>query len=603
MGASMMADLRDPASHPPSADADDHPDSERSSLIPDPVEDVAHGMADSARSVSGQATRTAHAVTSATGQATGQASDQLVELGHAARRDDPRHWRALSACIIAAVATAIDPPILQATSSGVQGALHVAPEAAATLVGVYYLIQAAMMVAGGVLGDVYGIKRVLLIGLASLVISSLVTATASTFPMLVVGSVAMSLSTAVVVPLSLASVLRTFGQRVLPVAIALYLTIQLLASLLAPALANFLFDGFGMGATFVPALAATLLAVTLVKRWLVADAERTRMNRVDALSYALWALGMLALVYGLVAFAGGWGRDHEVAIILGFCGLLWAIARLARGHTPIHVPDLPFRVLGVTLITGAVLGLAQSGSLLQLSNFLKGVQGYGDIASGVAIAPFAFATLIASLAMGAILTRRYRGSAIELHVFRRPITAGLVLVTVSLLLFSLLETDTAYLLIGVALAILGTGASIANVPRTDLLFRSVRSDRVGVAAGLNGSSFLLGGALGNVAVTAVIAVSSAAVWQSDLVAGGMTEDQAAAVYDAAQRATFLFTANPYAEPSYLDVASQVPGWDAVFTAGFTGAMLVLAVITGVTAAVALMGLRKRRVTARVSRMG
>ena len=253
-------------------------------------------------------------------------------------------------------------------------------------------------------------------------------------------------------------------------------------------------------------------------------------------------------------------------------------------------------MLGVTLITGAVLGLAQSGSLLQLSNFLKGVQGYGDIASGVAIAPFAFATLIASLAVGAILTRRYRGSAIELHVFRRPITAGLVLVTVSLLLFSLLEIDTAYLPIGVALAILGTGASVANVPRTDLLFRSVRSDRVGVAAGLNGSSFLLGGALGNVAVTAVIAASSAAVWQSDLVASGMTEDQAAAAFDAAQRATFLATANPYVEPSYLDVASLVPGWDAVFTAGFTGAMLVLAVITGVTAAVALIGLRKRRVT-------
>lgn len=127
---------------------------------------------------------------------------------------------------------------------------------------------------------------------------------------------------------------------------------------------------------------------------------------------------------------------------------------------------------------------------------------------------------------------------------RRPITAGLALVGVSLLMLWTLEVDTGYLLIGLALAILGAGASIANVPRTDLLFRSVRRDRAGVAAGLNGSSFLLGGALGNVAVTAMIATSSATTWQAQLVSGGMTPEQAATVYEDVQRAVFIATAHP-----------------------------------------------------------
>jgi DHA2 family multidrug resistance protein-like MFS transporter len=295
-----------------------------------------------------------------------------------------------------------------------------------------------------------------------------------------------------------------------------------------------------------------------------------------------------------MAFAGGWGADYEVAIVLGVVSLLWAVGRLAQRHAHLHVPDLPYRVLGLTLFTGAVLALAQSGSLLQLSNFLKGVQGYGDLASGLAMAPYALTTLIASLAIGAIMARRYRGTAVELVAFRRPITAGLALVAVSLLLLWTLEPDTGYLLIGLALAILGAGASIANVPRTDLLFRSVRRDRAGVAAGLNGSAFLLGGALGNVAVTAMIAVSSAGTWQAHMVDAGMTPEQAAAVYQGAQRAVFLATAHPYNEPSYLDVASQVPGWDAVFTSGFTDAMLVLAAVTGVAVMVAFLGLRERR---------
>ena len=77
-----------------------------------------------------------------------QAVGQAKEIGRLARSDDPRHWRALAACTLAIVATAIDPPILQATSSGVQGALHVAPELAATVVGLYYVIQAGFMAAG-----------------------------------------------------------------------------------------------------------------------------------------------------------------------------------------------------------------------------------------------------------------------------------------------------------------------------------------------------------------------------------------------------------------------------------------------------------------------
>lgn len=566
----------------------------RSDLVPDVVEDAAHAMAQSARAAGGKAADKAHQVSSATGQATTIATGRIVELGHAAREDDPRHWRALLGCILAVVATAIDPPILQATSSGVQQALRLDPAGAAALVGIYYLIQAGAMVAAGVLGDLFGRRRVLLLGLGGMLLFSMLAATATTLPVLVVAGAGLSLATAVVVPLSLASVMVTFGQRVLPVAFALYLTIQLLASLAAPATAQLLYDLAGLWATFVPAIVATLLAVIAIRRWLPGTPPEERITRVDALSIALWSVGMLALVYGLVAFAGGWGGAPEVGVVVGVLSLTWVVARMARGRTRIHLPDLPFRVLGLTLFTGAVLGLAQSGSLMQLSTFLKGVQGYGDLASGIAIAPFALATLIASLATGVILARRYRGSAIDLRVFRRPIAGGLALVAVALLIFATLQVDTEYLVIGTALAILGLGASVANVPRTDLLFRSVSRDRVGVAAGLNGSSFLLGEALGNVSVTTMIALSSAAAWQAQLVDGGMTPDQAVGAYEAAQRALFLVTAHPFLKPSYLEVAEQVPGWDVIFTSGFTDAMVVLAAVAAIAAVAAFLGLRDRR---------
>jgi MFS family permease len=570
--------------------ADDHP----GDLVPDSIEEAAEGIEESALHARRRASSTAHAVTSTAAQAKEQASGQLLELGQAARHDDPRHWRALAACIVAIIATAIDPPILQATSSGVQGALGIDPEGAAALVGLYYLVQAGTMVAGGVLGDLFGIRRVMLLGLAGMLVTSLIAAFASTLPLLVVGSVGLALSSAVVVPLSLAAVLGTFGQRVLPVAIALYLALQLVAALLAPPMAQALFDAAGWAATYAPAILATTVAIVAGRRWLTRTGPGDRMSRVDAASLMLWSVGMLALVYAIVAFAGGWGEAPEMAAALGILCLLWAASRIARDTTHLHLPHVPFRIVGVTLFTGGVLGLAQAGSLLHLSNFLKGVQGYSDLESGLALVPFVLTTFVASMATGVLLTRRYRGAALDLGVFRRPIVLGLGLVAAALLLLSILSIDSAYLPIGVALMLLGTGASTANVPRTDLLFRSVRHDRVGVSAGLNGSCSLLGEALGNVAVTTMIALSGASAWQARLVESGMTQEQATSAYETAQRAIFLATAHPYLEPSFLDVAQQIPGWDEIFSAGFTDAMMVLAVIALSAALVAFVGLRGQR---------
>ena len=92
----------------------------------------------------------------------------------------------------------------------------------------------------------------------------------------------------------------------------------------------------------------------------------------------------------------------------------------------------------------------------------------------------------------------------------------------------------------------------------------------------------------------MIATSSTATWQAQLVDGGMQPDQAASVIQGAQRAVFLATAHPYNDPSYLDVASQVPGWAAIFTTAFTDSMLVLAAVAAVAAVVAAFGLRVAR---------
>jgi DHA2 family multidrug resistance protein-like MFS transporter len=308
---------------------------------------------------------------------------------------------------------------------------------------------------------------------------------------------------------------------------------------------------------------------------------------------------MLALVYGIVAFVGGWGEGTILAGLVGVIAIGWAVVRLAnRPNSRIHLPHVPFRITGVALVTGAIIALAQSGTLLQLSNFLKGVQGYGPLQTGLAFLPFGAATLVAALTTGVVLATRLGSGRPTIRLYRVPIALGLLTVALAIASFAAFDAETSYLIIGTAMVVLGVGASVANVPRTALLFSSIDRGRIGVAAGLNGSCVILGGSLGNVAVTAMVAQMSADSFQAKLVASGMSPEQAAAAYQDMQRILFVAYSPPFTGPVYIDVVKQLPGWSEVFTQAFGSAMLVVAGVALVGSVIAWLALRGAEVTGR-----
>ncbi|MFN8521375.1 MAG: MFS transporter [Chloroflexota bacterium] len=404
-----------------------------------------------------------------------QALGQVREMSHLARSDDPRHWRALAACTLAIIATAIDPPILQATSSGVQGALHVAPEVAASVVGLYYVVQAGFMAAGGVLGDLYGLRRVLLLGLAALIVTSSVTALAGSVPVLLVGHVGLSLASAIVMPLSLACLMRIFDHRVMPVAIAVYLMLQLLASLAGPTMAQALYGRFGFGATLVPSLLVAAIAVPAVRRWVEPLPTGARMSRVDALSLMLWVVGMLMLVYAIVAFAGGWGSFRDLAAFVGIGCLLAAGVRAARGSTRLSLPHIPFRSWASPSGLGELhrpCPIGDPAAALQLPQG-RWTTARSGRASRSRHSPWGRSSPHSSRhrARAPLPGGRHRPAPVPQADGRGPPARRPLGRPVR-------DPRHQCRVPGdcIALGLLGVGAAIANVPRTDLLFRSVRGD-------------------------------------------------------------------------------------------------------------------------------
>ena len=153
----------------------------------------------------------------------------------------------------------------------------------------------------------------------------------------------------------------------------------------------------------------------------------------------------------------------------------------------------------------------------------------------------------------------------------------------SVLSFGLIEPTTPYWPMGLALTGLGAGAAVANVPRTDLLFRAVRPSRRGTAAGLNGSAFVLGEALGNSLVTVMLAVTLGATWVDRLGAAGVPADTAESMLYEIRTRIFVHTAHPYQEPSWMQVVNGVPFYAQVYAEAFALAMVMIGFVLVATA--------------------
>lgn len=344
----------------------------------------------------------------------------------------------------------------------------------------YLLMLGSLIVFGGSLGDLYGRRKVFVLGLATFTLSSALCGIAPNLPLLILGRAVQGIGGALLVPASLSMISATFRQQDRGAAIGAWSGLSGVSTAIGPFLGGYLIDSVSWRLVFLINLPLAAVAIWMARAHVPETRDEQASRRPDALGAATLALGVGGSVFALIEGPriGFSAPSVLTGAALGLAGLVSFLAVEARVRHPM-VPLAIFRsrqFVGANLVTLVVYG-ALGGAMFLLALHLQLSMGYSALEAGAAFLPVTILMMLLSPAAGRLATRI--GARI-------PMTLGPAVVAISMLVTSRIEPGQTYLA-GTfpAAMILGIGLTITVAPLTAAVLAAVDEHHIGVASGIN----------------------------------------------------------------------------------------------------------------------
>ncbi|HXY38308.1 MAG TPA: MFS transporter [Vicinamibacteria bacterium] len=495
-------------------------------------------------------------------------------------------WLAFAACVLVSLTNEVSGGALSLSFRDATSELHASTEAMQLVMTLSKLLFGAFMLLGGVLGDSYGRRRVLVWGSAGIVVASAMAAVSASATQLAIARGLDGLANAAVGPLCLALVLAIFPEEQRARGVGLFLGLSALGIALGPLLAGLVVQGLGWRAGFAaPALVAAVGGLGV--RLFAPEARGTERRRLDGLGALGVSVALLALVFAVVdASSVGWANLRVLqALAVGAGALIGFIWWERRASDPLLDLRL-FRSwpLNAALITGALLALVLGGAILPLLYFFQNVHGMKPVPALLHIVPLVIAAALFSPLAGSMLARR--GA-------RPVVLGGLGLVAAGCAILALLRPETPYLVILAALVLLGAGNIAVITAVTEIVLQSLPAERSGSAAALNNAATQVGGALGAATLTGVFLAAARGDYFARLAPTGLTIERIREVTKAWREAVRESASTgakilPEGMEQHFEAAFR-----ASFTVGVARVFLVAALIAVACAVLAWFGLAGR----------
>jgi EmrB/QacA subfamily drug resistance transporter len=413
-------------------------------------------------------------------------------------------WLGFLVVIVSAVMDLLDSTITQTGAPAIRHDLGGSYADLEWLTAAYTLAMSATLLLGSRLGDVFGRRRVLLIGIASFVAASALCALAPSPAALIAARALQGAIAAIMVPQGFGLIRELFGDEGQQKAFAVFGPVMGLAAVAGPLLGGGLIDldvlGSGWRAIFLINVPLGLGALAVGRRFLPRTAPATPGARVDGVSVVLAMLGTVALVYPLIQ-----GREQgwpawSFALLAGGVVMLGAFAALQtrrsrQGRTPLVEPSILRRrpyVAGLAVVLGFIG--AMGGMMIALNVMYQTGLGFTPLACGVATVAIPLAAIAGSITSSALLARIGRTT---MHIGIVTMATGLIVV--DLVMRSASGGVSAWDLTG-PLAITGFGMGMVFVPMFDVILAGVAPHQIGSASGLLESVQQLAMSLGIAAV-------------------------------------------------------------------------------------------------------
>lgn len=416
-------------------------------------------------------------------------SSRLAEpTGWAGRLRQPSV--ALFVILVAQFMVVLDTSIVNVALPDIQRGLGFSTTSLSWVINAYILTFGGLLLLGARAGDLWGRRRVLLLGIAVFTLSSLAGGLAVDSTMLLATRALQGIGAAFAAPCALSLLTTMFPEGAPRLrAIALYTTMSTAGAavgLVAGGLLTELVSWRWVMFVNVPVGAA----VWLVGRLAIAE-TRTRHGRLDLLGALSSTAGMGGIVLGLVE-AGGAGWTSPVADAAFGIGATM-LALFVHHETRAEEPVLPLRLFAHATRTTANVarGLVYAGfygMFFFLSEYLQDVRHYSPVTAGLAFLPIPLTIFASSQLTSRVLTKVVSERILML--------GGVATAALAMVLATVVHADTSYLQLLVPLVLIGTGAGVAIVSLTSASLADVAPHDAGAASGLVNVSQQLGAAVG-----------------------------------------------------------------------------------------------------------
>jgi EmrB/QacA subfamily drug resistance transporter len=443
-----------------------------------------------------------------------------------------RRWQALIVLAISLLIVTVDNTILNVALPSIQADLDTSSSELQWIVDSYLLVFAVLLMMAGSLGDRFGRKRALFVGLGIFGFGSLMAATAGSSTELIAWRAVMGIGAAAIMPTTLSIITNIFPKDERPKAIAIWAAMAGMGIAIGPVTGGFLIEHFDWNAIFLVNLPIVAIGIA-AGAVLIPESRDPESPRLDLPGFGLSIAGLTAIVWALIeAPEKGWtSAPILAAFVVGAAIVAAFVALELRAKQPMLDVSV-FRNLRFSAANVAVtfVFFALMGVMYFLTTYLQSVMGYTALEAGVRMVPIALGVIFAAR-LSVALTARLGTKVV--------VAAGLAVVGISLGAFTAVDADTEYMTkVAGALTFMGVGMGLSMAPATDSIMGSLPTAKAGIGSAMNDVVRELGGTLGVAVLGSIVSTSYGASMDdatADLPHGatGASSDSVAGAHEVA----------------------------------------------------------------------
>jgi EmrB/QacA subfamily drug resistance transporter len=439
-------------------------------------------------------------------------------------RDLVKKWLPLVVLSLALAIVVIDGTVLNVSISYIQKDLNTNIKNIQWTITLYSLVLVAFTITGGKLGDIFGRKKMFILGAILFAIGSLIASFAQNIQTLIFGwSVIEGLGAAMMIPATTSLVVSLYHGKDRAIAFGVWGGIAGAAAALGPILGGYLTTDFSWNWAF--RINVFIVLILVLGSVTIKEAKVEEKPKLDYVGVILSGFGLSSLVYGIIESSTyGWFKAKEtyvlnnqayyfpfdlsitpVTVLAGILVLSvfvwWLGFTEKRGNIPlIRLSIFKNIQFNSGLLVTTLMSLGMTGIIFSIPIFYQNVLEYTAFKTGLGLLPMSLSLLI-SAPVSAILSRKINPKII--------IQAGLLIDIIGIfILRQSLSSEANISNLAPGLILFGLGMGMASSILSNLTLSAVSVSQAGEASGVNFTSRQLGQTFGSAILGAVFLTSS-----------------------------------------------------------------------------------------------